>query len=83
MLQIYINSANIKDDCNRYIFRALTFCKKDNYSQEVLPNMLESNGLNNKFFGLHILRPGGATTASYMGIPDRLFKRHGRKNIFS
>lgn len=29
-------------------------------------------------YGLHSLRSGGATRAANMGIPDRLFKRHGR-----
>jgi len=27
---------------------------------------------------LHSLRSGGATAAANRGIPDRLFKRHGR-----
>jgi hypothetical protein len=72
MLQIYITSANIRVDSKEYIFRALTFCKKDNcyklreskslsYSRarEVLLNMLESIGLNKQLFGLHSLRSGG------------------------
>ena len=29
-------------------------------------------------FGLHSLRAGGATAAANSGVPDRLFKRHGR-----
>ena len=29
-------------------------------------------------FGLHSLRAGGATTAANAGVPDHLFKRHGR-----
>jgi len=28
--------------------------------------------------GTHSLRSGGATAAANAGIPDRLFKRHGR-----
>lgn len=28
--------------------------------------------------GLHSLRVGGATPAANVGVPDRLFKRHGR-----
>ena len=28
--------------------------------------------------GTHSLRSGGATVAANAGIPDRLFKRHGR-----
>ena len=29
-------------------------------------------------FGMHSLRAGGATAAANAGVPDRLFKRHGR-----
>ena len=29
-------------------------------------------------FGLHSLRAGGATAAAKAGVPDRVFKRHGR-----
>ncbi|KAK3086108.1 hypothetical protein FSP39_013698 [Pinctada imbricata] len=29
-------------------------------------------------YGLHSLRAGGATAAANCGVPDRLFKRHGR-----
>ena len=35
-------------------------------------------GYNPTEFGLHSLRAGGATTAANAGVPDRLFKRHGR-----
>lgn len=31
-----------------------------------------------KKYGLHSLRSGGATASVVRGIPDRLFKRHGR-----
>ena len=35
-------------------------------------------GLDPKVFGLHSARSGGATAAANRGVPDRLFKRHGR-----
>ena len=35
-------------------------------------------GLDPKEFGLHSARSGGATCAANNGVPDRLFKRHGR-----
>ena len=34
-------------------------------------------------FGTHSLRTGGATAAANAGVPDRLFKRHGRWAIES
>ena len=40
--------------------------------------MLQAVGLDTKQFGLHSLRAGGATAAANAGVPDRLFKRHGR-----
>nr|XP_034322881.1 uncharacterized protein LOC117688728 isoform X2 [Crassostrea gigas] len=33
---------------------------------------------NIKVYGLHSLRSGGATASAVRGIPDRIFKRHGR-----
>ena len=39
---------------------------------------LERIGLSSRDFGLHSLRAGGATAAANAGVPDRLFKRHGR-----
>jgi hypothetical protein len=35
-------------------------------------------GLDQSKFGLHSLRAGGATEAANRGVPDRLFRRHGR-----
>ena len=41
--------------------------------------MVQRIGLKKKNFGLHSLRSGGATAAANEGVPDRLFKRHGRR----
>ena len=46
--------------------------------REILLHELEGIGLNKRNFGLHSLRSGGATAAASGGVPDRLFKRHGR-----
>ena len=40
--------------------------------------MLSAIGLDHHQFGLHSLRAGGASAAANAGVPDRLFKRHGR-----
>ena len=34
--------------------------------------------LNNKKYGLHRLRAGGATASPNLGESDRLFQKHGR-----
>ena len=39
---------------------------------------LRTLGYDPKDFGLHSMRAGGATKAANAGVPDRLFKRHGR-----
>ena len=39
---------------------------------------LEAVGVDNKTFGLHSLRAGGTCAAANAGVPDRMFKRHGR-----
>ena len=46
--------------------------------RELLLEKLEAIGLNPKLYGLHSLHAGGATAAANAGVPDRLFKRHGR-----
>ena len=40
--------------------------------------MIKSIGFNEKLFGLHSQRSGGATDTAKNGVPDRLFKNHGR-----
>ena len=91
MLRLYLQTANINelDDC--FIFRSITFCKKSNSfklrgtqplsytrAREILLSALEKLGLDRSKFGLHSLRSGGATSAANRGIGDRLFKKHGR-----
>ena len=46
-------------------------------SREVI-RILGTIGLDKTKFGTHSLRSGGATIAANSGVPDRLFKRHGR-----
>ena len=60
-------------------------CKKDikplsyySRAREIVLEAFETTGLPKNKFGLHGLRSGGATTAANAGIPDRLFKKHGR-----
>ena len=46
--------------------------------RELLLEKISSLGMDPKLFGMHSLRAGGATAAANAGVPDRLFKRHGR-----
>ena len=47
-------------------------------TREIVLEALRNIGLNEKKFGLHSLRSGGATAVANAGVSDRLFKRHGR-----
>ena len=47
-------------------------------ARDIVLNAIEEIGINKKFFGTHSLRSGGATAAAKFGVPDRLFKQHGR-----
>ena len=46
--------------------------------RELFLAKIKDLGFDSKKFGLHSLRAGGATAAASAGVPDRLFKRHGR-----
>ena len=46
--------------------------------RELLLDRLRVLGYPAEQFGVHSLRAGGATAAAGSGVPDRLFKRHGR-----
>ena len=39
---------------------------------------MQSLGFDANVFSIHSLRAEGATAAANAGVPDRLFKRHGR-----
>ena len=91
MMRRYLESTKSGSvDGNDFVFRPLTFCKSQksyklrkghvSYSRcrEIFKEALEAIGVNSKQFGLHSLRAGGATAAAQIGVPDRLFRRHGR-----
>lgn len=82
--------ANIDNDSDVYIFSLLTATKhgfkvrKDGkhlaYSnlRKLFLEAFQPHVTDISHYCLHSLRSGGATTAANMGIPDRMFKRHGR-----
>ena len=93
MLLKYINCAGLSDlTLSDYLFRPLVMYKSYNkhglrageyslsYSRclELFKKALGQIGVDSSKFGLHSLRSGGASAAAAVGVPDRLFKRHGR-----
>ena len=46
--------------------------------RELFKKKLSELGYSSEEFGLHSLRAGGASAAANAGVPDRLFKKHGR-----
>ena len=45
--------------------------------QPTLEGKIKKEGLCGKYYSVHSLRSGGASAAAAMGVPDRLFQRHG------
>ena len=89
MLECYMHMADISGTQNRSLFRAIVNTKKGqklresgaiSYTRvrELILEKLSAIGLDPKRFGLHSLRSGGASAAANAGVPDRMFKRHGR-----
>ena len=88
MLECYIRKGGIQMDSNKNLFRAIVNGKIQKlreaggltYSRmrELLKEKLEELGLTSADYNLHSLRAGGATAAAGAGVPDRMFKRHGR-----
>ena len=46
-------------------------------ANELLKKELKKEGLDSKQYSVHSLRSGGASAAAALGVPDRLFQRHG------
>ena len=79
-----LTGANSSAD--KFIFRGLSKTRDSyrlrslSYSRvrELVLEKLIALGLAKRKFGLHSLRSGGASAAAQAGVPDRLFKYHGR-----
>ena len=87
----YLRLANIPDNSQMFIFRQITKRKNgDQYLRNTnkaitystmrtaIKSVLNDIGLPAKEYSTHSLRAGGATAAAKNGVPDRLFKVHGR-----
>ena len=89
MMERYIAMAQISSSSKLRLFRGIVHTKKGqrlrpsgtlSYTRmrELFLAKLSQLGFDARQFGLHSLRAGGASAAANAGIPDRLFKRHGR-----
>ena len=90
ILKRLLRRSGVSADADSYIFRAFQRVHKGkayrvrsenrplSYSTGRTLELFARIGLDPKKFGLHSARSGGASCAANMGIPDRLFKRHGR-----
>ncbi|XP_069109074.1 uncharacterized protein, partial [Argopecten irradians] len=89
-VELYFKLANLYEDKAEFIFRNVTK-HQDQYVLRKNNKPMLYNRLREQFiqfyqpivpdisrFGLHSFRAGGATAAASNGVPDRLFKRHGR-----
>ena len=88
-LRQYINLANIDITSTERLFRAITRSSNGerlrqsgtiSYTRirEIVLGKFRQLGYDASKFGLHSFRSGGASLAANAGVPDRLFKRHGR-----
>ena len=88
MLEMYMGKAGIIPGGEGFLFRGITSGKVQtlrptgnlSYTRfsELLKQKLRDLGFPPAEFSPHSLRSGGATAAAGAGIPDRIFKRHGR-----
>ena len=88
-LEQYCKLAGIDSASTERLFRAISHTRNGeklrnsgslSYSRvrELLLDKLQSLGYDRSLFGTHSFRAGGATLAANQGVPDRMFKRHGR-----
>ena len=89
MLERYFAAAGLHITSKEKLFRGIVHKKSGeclrtsgglSYTRmrELFLKRIAELGYDSKRFGLHSLRAGGASAAANAGVPDRLFKRHGR-----
>ena len=81
--------AKLSTQSSKKIFRAITTTKNGealrrsgliSYTRvrELVLEKLRSIGYDPTIFGVHSFRFGGVSLAANAGVPEKLFKRHGR-----
>ena len=86
-LNLYADMAGIDFESDLPLFRGLnsvkdkTRMRKSKISYTRVRELVKeafADSIDVNLIGVHSLRAGGASSAANNGIPDRLFKRHGR-----
>ena len=91
MLKQYCTKAAVEHTSENVLFRGVVRTKNGerlrnsghitcSYTRvrELTLQRLKKLGYDASLFSMHSFRAGGATAAANVGVPDRLFKRHGR-----
>ena len=82
ILERYITAAGIPMNSVAYLFRGITKTRNGETLRDSGPLSYTTvrEQFRNKLidFGVHNLRSGGASAAAKAGVPDRLFRQHGR-----
>ena len=88
----YLLKAGVADDSDEFIFRAVFYSSQDktwglrhqnkvlahSTMAEMLKKRVKQTGYEGKVLTLHGLRAGGVTRAANAGVPETLYKAHGR-----
>ena len=83
-LNLYADMAGIDFESDLPLFRGLncvkakTRMRKSKIRVRELVKEAFANSIDVNLIGVHSLRAGGASSAANNGLPDGLFKRHGR-----
>ena len=88
-MERYFKKAALDHTTTKFVFRGITRTKHGEKlrqsghlsytrARELMNQKLYSLGYNAADFGMHSFQAGGATAAANVGVPGRLFKRHGR-----
>ena len=89
MLERYFSMAALPKQSKLHLFRGIVVTRSGEHLRsqgslsytwlrELFLSKLSQLGFDPKQFGLHSLRSGGASAAANAGVPERLFKCHGR-----
>ena len=94
LAKLYCEASGLPEDAEEFLFTGL-LTKKDGsqvlrsdskpisytHTRELFLDLFKRASYTSCNIGLRSLRAGGASRATNNGVPDRLFKRHGRQRM--